>query len=409
MDISTAVTTEYVAFESETRVAKLAGAFDDPAVKVVVIEDDGRFRGVVAQRQLLSSHHDPDEKAASAMRRDPPRVQRTEDVRETARLMLESDLKLLPVFEGDNFHGVVTAQDLLALVDEYLDVLTVDDVYTRELISVDLETTIGEVIHTLLTEGISRVPVIEGGTPEGMISLHDLMDFTVRQMDKEQGGNAGWTDSHGGEGSKQTGRTHGGWGDRAGEQARMLDLPASDVATPGVLTVRSSDSLDEAVAEMLENNYSSLVVVSGDGTAIGIMTDSDVLRSLTWTGEGRMDFQIFNVDLLDGISREKVSELIEGVVDKDSSLDVLETNVILHEHKESQRGTSLIQATVRLFTDEGRFAATGEEYGAGAAIRSAVETLERTIIDHKEHGRNKKHTPEKRERVEKLLGWWLEF
>lgn len=408
MDISDAVTTEYVAFESDTRVAKLAGAFDDPTVKVVVIEDDGRFRGVVAQRQLLSSHHDPDEKAPSVMRRDPPRLQRTEDVRETARLMLESQLKLLPVFEGEQFRGVVTADAILELVDDYLDVLDVDDVYTRELISVEPDTTVGEVIHTLLEEDISRVPVVSGGSPEGMISLHDLMDFTVRKMDREQGGNAGWTDSYGGEGSKQSTRTHGGWGDRVGERSRMLDLPASDVATPGVLTTRSSESLDEAVAEMLANDYSSLVVVSEDGTALGIMTDSDVLRSLTWTGEGRMDFQIFNVDLLNDISREAVAELIEDVVSKDSSLDVLETNVILHEHKESQRGTPLIQATVRLFTDQGILAGTGEEYGAGPAIRNAVATLERTVIDQKEHGRNKKHTPEKRERVEKLLGWWLE-
>ena len=408
MDISDAVTTDYVAFEPETRIAKIAGAFDDPAVKAVVVED-GRLRGVVTQRQLLSSHQDPDEKAASAMRRDPPRIQRTEDVRETARLILESDLKLLPVFEGERFHGVVTARDILALVDEFLDVLDVEDVYTRELISVDPETTIGEVIHALLDEGVSRVPVVDGGSPTGMISLHDLMDFTVRRMDREQGGDAGWIDSHGGEGSKRTARTHGGWGDRAGEQARMLDLPASDVATPSVLTARSTDPLDEAVAEMLENDCSSLVVVSEDGIALGIMTDSDVLRSLTWTGEGRMQFQIFNVDLLEGISRDAVADLIEDVVSKDSSLDVLETNVVLHEHQEAQRGTPLIQATIRLFTDEGRFVATGEEYGAGPAIRSAVQKLERSVLDRKEHGRTKKHTPEKRERVEKLLGWWLEI
>ena len=408
MDISDAVTTEYVAFEPDTRIAKVAGAFDDPTVKAVVVEDGG-FQGVVTRRQLLSSHHDPDEKAANAMRRDPPRIKRTEDVRETARLMLESELKLLPVFEGEQFHGVVTARDILDLVDDYLDVLDVDDVYTRELISVDPETTVGEVINTLMTESISRVPVVDGGEPVGMISLHDLMDFTVRNMKREQGGNAGWTDSHGGSGSKQSTRTHGGWGERAGERWRMLDVPARDVATPGVLTARSDESLDDAVAEMLENDYSSLVVVSEDGTALGIMTDSDVLRSLTWTGEGRMDFQIFNVDLLDGMTREEIADLVGDAVGKYGDLDVLETNVILHEHKETQRGTPLIQATVRLFTDEGIMAGTGEEYGAGPAIRDAVATLEREVLDAKEYGRTKKHTEEKHERVQKLLGWWLEL
>lgn len=409
MDIAEAVTSEYVEVGPETRIAKVAGAFEDSAVKAVVVADGAAFQGVVTHRQLLSSHHDPDEKAVSAMRRDPPRVQRTENVREVARLMLESQLKLLPVFEGTQFRGVVTATGIMELVDDYLDVLTVDDVYTRDLVSVEPETTIGEVINTLLVEDISRVPVLDRGSPVGMISLADLVTFTVRQMDKAQGGSHGGFDGHGGTGSADGFNTHGGYGERSGEQSRMLDLPASDVSTPGVLTARTATGLDEAVDRMLDNHYSSLVVVSEDETALGILTDSDVLRSLTWTGEGRTDFQIFGVDLLDDITREEIADLIDGATAKYSDLDVLETNVVLHEHREKTRGTPLIQATVRLFTDEGRFAASGEEYGAGPAIRSAIQKLERELLDVKEYGRTKKHTPEKRERVEKLLGWWLEL
>jgi len=59
---------------------------------------------------------------------DPPKVRRTEDVRETARLMVENELKLLPVFEGDRFVGVVTAGGLLGEVREDLDSLDVADV-----------------------------------------------------------------------------------------------------------------------------------------------------------------------------------------------------------------------------------------------------------------------------------------
>lgn len=410
MDIAESVTSEYVSFEPSTRLSKLSGAFsENPDLRVIVISGQDGFEGIVTQTQLLSSHHHPNEKARSAMR-TPPRVNRTEDVRETARLMVESESKLLPVFEGDEIIGTITDRSLLQSVLPHLDALDVADVYTRDLIYVEPDTTLGEVINTLREHSITRVPIINDDTEAiGMASVFDLVDFTVREMQRAQGGSHEGFDEHGGTGSTENYNTHGGYGERSGFAARMLDLPVRDVMSSPVATIGPEQPLDEATQRMLDSNYSSLVVSSPDVTwPLGIMTTTDVLRALTWSEETQLPVQIFGVDLLTDVSRETITARIEEIDHKHSEMDIIEANVVLQQHDEQKRGTPLLLVTVRLFTDEGRFSGSGEGYGARAAFRAAAETLEENVLESKERNHPRRMARTGRIDVEKLVGWWLE-
>ncbi|MEA5409826.1 CBS domain-containing protein [Haloarculaceae archaeon H-GB2-1] len=338
MDISEVVTDDYEQCIPSTTLSKLRGAFDrDQRIHVIVVAGDDGLKGVVTRKQLLNSHHDPNEKA-STVARMPPRVRRTADVREVARLMVENELDLLPVFEGEQFAGVVTARALLGNVLPNLDALTVADVYTEDLLSISADTTLGEVVNQFRVHGISHLPVLEDQRPEGMISIYDLVDFTVRKLDREQGGGEDVSSHHGDAGGADT--AHGGWGERSGFAARLLDLPDRDVMTTPAATVESDQSLGEAVAEMLEKGYSSLLVTPPDMEGIvGIVTTTDVLRALTWTEEDRMDVQVFGVDFLDDLTREDIAERIEGIDRKYEEMTVMETNVNVHRHKERVRGS----------------------------------------------------------------------
>jgi len=411
MDIAEAVTTEYVDVNPGTRVGKLRGIFDgNRDLDGIVVRGEGKFDGLVTRKELVSSHHDPEQKAGSVVRQ-PPKVDRDEDVRETARLMVENEFKLLPVFDEGRFVGVVTADDLLAAVHDNLGALDVADVYTQDVVSVEPETAIGEVVNVVRTHKFTRVPVVDGTDAVGMISLYDLVAFTTRKLEQEQGGNANNAqDSFGGGVSKSQGRTHGGWGERSGSQARLLDLPARDVMNSPCTTVTPDAGLDEALTEMNEQGYSSLVVVPDEfESASGIVTTTDLLRALTWTDDEKVaDVQVMGVDLLDDLSRETIADRIDEIDHKYEKMDVLEANVMFHKHKERHRGTPLVQCTVRLFTTEGLFSGTGEEYGARGAFRTAAEIAESNALDDKERGspRNQMKNERERKRTANLVEWW---
>lgn len=400
MDITDIVSKEYVEFDPETEVSKLVGAFEDPTVKGVVVRGD-EFEGVVTRRQLTTSRHPPDQKVGSLVWHV-PRLAPTEDVRKVAQLMIDSDSHVLPVFEGDDLVGVVTADDLLDAVAPFLDAASVGDAYSDELVSVASTSTVGEAVSRFREHHFTHLPVVEGDAAVGILSLYDIVDLTVRPETGSQGGDPSGRDAFGG-GSGRTRR--GGFGAREGETDRAFDLPVRDVMVSPVRTIEPSETLDAAVEAMFDADASSLVVVE-EGRPVGIVTKTDVLDSLTWEAEGNRAVQIYGADLLDDVSYEDLVAMVDSFDDKDHGTNVLDAKVHLHEHDETLRGTPLLLARVRLYTDGGMYIASGEGYGAKQALDEALDILQRQLRDKKTHGRTKKHPDEAF--WEKRFGWILE-
>jgi CBS domain-containing protein len=175
-----------------------------------------------------------------------------------------------------------------------------------------------------------------------------------------------------------------------------------------VRTIERDVLLDDAVERMLTENISSLVVLDGEGGPAGIVTTTDILRSLTWTQEPTMPVRVFGVDLLQLLTREEIADRIEEIDGKYEDMSLIEAHVAFQKHQERNRGMPLVRATVRLFTDRGIHSGTGEEYGAEAAFDSACDLLERNVLDEKGREDIDRTPDDRRERNEHLLEWWLE-
>ena len=367
MDIADITTREYVEVDAGTRLGKVRSLFEAENPKGIIVTTDGAYEGVVGERQLLQSHVEDDTKVAALVkpsRNAPaPKVERTEDIRETARVLVEGGTKVAPVFEGGDLWGIVTEDAILDAVLENLEALDVGQIYSENVFTVTEDDGLGKAINLMRENGISRLPVVdEDGTLSGVVTTHDIVDFVTRN---EQ---------------RITGK-----GDRSGDLDRMLDLPAYDVMSSPVATTTVDGSVRDAVARMLDNDYSGLVVTPEDDNRVvgGVLTKTDVLRALTYTEEEHMDVQITNINLLETISRQDIRESIEQVADKYSEMQVRHAHVRLHEHKEKLRGTPLILCQIRVRTNRGQMAGTGEGYGTKQAFHVALDKLERNVLEQK--------------------------
>jgi len=361
MDIADIATREFVEVDANKRLGKVRSIFERENPKGIIVTEDGDYAGVITQKQLVQSHVEDNAKAG-AMTRSAPKVERTDDVREVARVLVEGGVKLAPVFEAGELWGIVTEDDILDAVLDNLDALRVEDIYTRDVITVSEDTNVGQVVNLLRKHGISRLPVLDDEDDlSGMVTRHDIVDVVVRDMNKTTRG------------------------DRSGEIERVLDMPVYDVMSSPVETAKLGDSVEDAVARMLENDFAGLVVTPEDENThvAGILTKTDVLRALTYTEEEHMDVQITNIKLLDTISRADIRSDIEQVADKYGAMQVQHAHVRFHEHKEKLRGTPLIQCQIRLRTNKGQAAGSGEGYGAETAFNVALDKLERNVLELK--------------------------
>jgi len=360
MDIADIATPDYAEIDADERLGKVRSVFEHDRPKGIVVTEDGEYTGIINEKQLLQSHIQDDAKVRG-MVRSAPKVDRTDGVREVARMLVESGAKIAPVFEGEKLWGVITEEAILEAVLENLDTLTVGDIYTEDVVTVTNDTPVGRCINLLREHGVSRLPVLDGGDLTGMVTTHDIADFAVRDMERQQKG------------------------DRSGDIDRVLDIPAYDIMSSPVATTTVEESVRAAVERMLDNDYAGLVVTPEDNDAkvAGIITKTDVLRALTYTEEDHMDVQITNIKLLDTLSREEIRERIQNTADKYQKMQVQHAHVRFHKHKETLRGTPLIQCQIRLRTNKGQVAGSGEGYGADNSFGVALDKLERRVLELK--------------------------
>ncbi|WP_411964248.1 CBS domain-containing protein [Haloferax sp. YSMS24] len=361
MDIADIATPDFIEVDVNERLGKVRSIFERENPKGIIVTEDGEYAGVIGEKQLINSHVEDNTKAA-ALTKAVPKIDRHENVREVARMLVEGDTKVAPVYEGEKQYGIITQNDILEAVLDNLDALTVEQIYTDDVVTIGERDHLGQAINRLREHGISRLPVL---TPDnrlaGVLTTYDLVEFMVRDEGRQ---------------GKQ---------DRRGDTDRMLDLPVYDLMTSPALTATPEESVRDAVARMLENDIAGLVVTpkDDDGEVLGVLTKTDVLRALTYTEEERMDVQVTNVGLLETLSRQDIISAITEVADKYQRMSVLHAHVRFHEHKEKLRGTPLIQCQIRLRTSHGQLAGSGEGYGSEHAFHVALDKLERNVLEVK--------------------------
>lgn len=367
MDISDIASPDYIEVDVDRRLGKVRSMFDTDNPKGIIVTDDGEYRGVLSERELLQSHVEDNAKVSALIKPSrnvpAPKLTRDAHIRDVARYLVEGGTKVAPVFEHGDFWGIVTEDLILEAVIDSLDALTVRDIYTDEPIVLNDDDGIGKAINQLREHSVSRLPVLdEDGRLVGVVTTHDIADVAVRNMDKLT------------------------TGDRAGDSQRILDIPVYDIMSTPVVTASIDESVQDAVERMLEHDYGGLPVTPADDDRQleGVLAKTDVLRALTYTEQEHLDVQITNIHLMESISRQAIREAIEAVADKYQKMQVVHAHVRFHEHKEKLRGTPLIQCKIRLRTNKGQLAGTGEGYGADNAFHVALDKLERNVLERKD-------------------------
>ena len=103
--------------------------------------------------------------------------------REVALYMLLGGFSGVPIAEPDgSLAGIVTELDLLRALrlGRSLDTTSVDEIMTPDVLSVDVETSIEEIMEILDTQRIQRVPVTNCGKLVGIVSRPDVIRAVVQ-------------------------------------------------------------------------------------------------------------------------------------------------------------------------------------------------------------------------------------
>jgi CBS domain-containing protein len=357
---------EFRTIGEEEFLSRAVGMFREGAVKpggaLLVVDGRGRCRGVLTERMIVRSRLDPSRTKVKAVYRSSPLLSPEDPVEEAARLMVENDLKHLPVCESGRLVGVVRDMDLLrSMVEGEEGKRQVGELATREVRTIDENEPLSSALALMREEGVSRLPVTRRGRPVGIITMHDLVVHVVRPKDQLR------------------------FGDLAGEKPRPLSNPVRSIMSEPLVSLPPTATLREAV-ELMESRDVASVVLLEDGRLEGILTKADLLSALA---KGREEEGVY---LQLSLSREEVEDLeyermlsdLKAFARKYSPY-VKGGTLTAHFKRLRGEGKNRPLVSCRLVL-RGKFqlVGVGEGWGFSQALSSALEHAERRLMRSKE-------------------------
>ncbi|WP_457752957.1 CBS domain-containing protein [Thermococcus sp.] len=360
------MTDKFAKIDVNAPLSEAIGIFEKEDPDLILVFDRSTYKGVVTQDLIIKSHlkWDPTKAKVKDVYKPAPVIKPRDDLSHAAKLMIETDLRSLPVGEDKtDIFGVISDLAILdRVIKEEFGKRKVKEFMTTDVITLKPDDTVAKALATMRDHAISRIPIVnEEGKLEGLVTLHDLIIRFIKPRFKAQ------------------------YGELVGEKIPPFSTQLREVMIRGVITILPDATIREAVATMIDNRIDGLVVVNEENKVIGILTVKDLLLPISRMFEKEAKFYLQlggDAHILSDFTRERIISDIKKFVD--GYADVLGDEGIIYLYirrfNEKFRGVHLYQARMRVVTDRGVFVATGETWGAIQAVHDALRAIERQIL-----------------------------
>jgi len=346
--------------ENDTLSSCLSRFKEEMPPVLAVLDSKGRYKGVISRRWIIRSSLAASVTKVKTLMRAAPAVTLHDSLSKVAKLMIESEIRQLPVSSGEKLLGFITDEDVIhGTVMERWGNTRVEEIMTKNPFVIEENESVGTILSLFRSEGISHVPIVRDGKLVGIISIYDIIEniFQPRQRQK-----AGAT---------------------VGAKVPVLNLPVKGIMVMPVVTVLPETKLRDASEQMHKFDISSLVVVS-KGRPVGIMTKRDFLEPLALMEKPvrrlMVQFSVKDVEI-DEIQRGFIMHDFESFAGRyGETLESGTLFVYMKTHGTNFKGDQLIHCRLQFRTRKGSFFSSGEGYGAEQTFRLALDRLEGQIV-----------------------------
>jgi CBS domain-containing protein len=331
---------------------------------LAVLDDKGKYAGVITRRWIIRSGLDFASTKVKTLMRPAPKVDPNVPLSKTAKLMIESGVRQLPVFEKRKLLGFITDESIIhGAVTQQWGNSKVKEIMTKAPYTIEANRSAGAVLSLIRERGISHVPVMDNGKLVGMVSIQDIIAHVFQPQ------------------RRQT------LGEIVGEKIPTLNIPAKGIMNSPAITVQAEITLKEAEEKMHRYDISCLPVLSQE-KLVGIVTKLDFLEPISQMeiSERKFTLQLAVKDIK--VNPDEQSFMMDDFDTFTRKYEnVFKTGTLfayIKTHGASRKGVPLIHCRLQLRTAKGAFYSSSEGWGVEPTFRVALDRLDRRILRSKE-------------------------
>jgi CBS domain-containing protein len=244
-------------------------------VSGVPVIKKGEVVGMITRTDLLSNREE--DQTALLMTRDPVLISPDRSIVEASKLLIEHDIRRLPVVEDKKLVGIITVADIVGVAADLGIEESVQPYLEKETVVLWSEMPLPVAGSIMEFAGVQACPVIDTGLKlVGMISDRDLIKASVIEDTVEK------TDM-----SADNGEDAWMW-DRVMQtinkyytvsRIRLKNILVSE-AMVSPITAFKMDKVSKCAATMHRNRIDQMPVITSSGKLMGMLKDKDILVAL---------------------------------------------------------------------------------------------------------------------------------
>ena len=352
---------EFLKVQENDTVSSVQSLFKEGLTPFLAAFDSkGSYKGVISQKSIKRSSFDASGTKVKTLTQSAPAVTLHDTLSKVAKLMIESEIRQLPVYSENKLLGFVTDENVIhgAIMEQWGNT-HVEEIMSKKPFVLEEDEPLGAVLSLLRSEGISHVPIVKEGKLVGIVSISDIIDNIFQPKHVQR------------------------FGERVGQKVSALSIPAKGIMVQPVITVLPDSKLRDAEAQMHKFNISSLVIVS-KGRPVGIITKRDFLEPLAQMEKPverlTVQFSVKGVEI-DDTQRDAVMDDFNSFTHRyGGTLEAGTLFVYMKTHGTNFKGDQLIHCRLQFRTKKGAFFSSGEGYGLEQTFKIALDRLEGQIV-----------------------------
>ncbi len=331
---------------------------------LAVFNEKGEYSAVITRRSITRSSNDTSNTKVKSLMRFVPKVAEETSTSEAARLMIENNIRQLPVFLGEKLVGFVSDEDIIhRIVLEKWGTKRIREIMSQKPVVLEEDESVGAALSLFREHDVSHIPVVKSGRLTGLLSIHDVIENIFQPKERQT------------------------YGEIVGEKVPVLSIPVKGIMSRPVITVLPTSRLRDAVEKMHSLDISSLVVVQKK-RPVGILTKLDFLEPIAQMEKPhrRLSVQFSINDLgVDNVQRSFIMDDFESFAQKyGKTVESGTLFVYLKSQGSNFKGDQLVHCRLQLRTINGSFYSSGEGWGVEQTFHLALDRLEGQLLKSKE-------------------------
>jgi len=139
------------------------------------------YEGIINESLAYKLNYDPTTTKVKTLMKVAPKLSGNENIEDISRLMVESGFKTLPyVLQDGSLGGGVFADDVIFQSRNVFRNVAAKDIMTPDPVTLDIDSTIGQLLSTMRNAGVSRVIIMKDKKVAGIVTLHDIIQKVIK-------------------------------------------------------------------------------------------------------------------------------------------------------------------------------------------------------------------------------------